>query len=233
MQPVLMGRRQLSPLVWELILQSTSALSEYRRADLYRELDALESLRHHADYNTGSISAATCWCLFSAANYFKPETIVEVGTFIGKSTLSLLRGMQFGGVQNRRIYTCDFSNDIELTFGAEGELTQFPRQSSTQMLSELHARNLQCDFLALDGRLQQEDFRYLSDILHAKSIIFLDDFEGVEKGVANASVLMNSLQKTHNLIYPPERDFLRKFNLLDGCTTALLIPRALFTLSNQ
>ena len=233
MQPALIGRRQLSPLVWDLILQSTANLSEYRRVEFYQELDALENLRCHADYNTGSISAATCWCLLSAANYFKPQTIVEIGTFIGKSTLSLLRGMQFSGVQNRRIYTCDFSNDIELPFGADGEVMQFRRQSSTLMLSELHARNLQCDFLALDGRLQQEDFQYLSNILHAKSIILLDDFEGVEKGVANASALMNSLQTTHNLIYPPESDVLRKFTLLDGCTTALIIPRALFTLSNQ
>jgi hypothetical protein len=141
--------------------------------------------------------------------------------------------MQFSGVQNRRIYTCDFSNDIELPFGDEGEVVQFRRQSSTQMLSELHARNLQCDFLALDGRLQQEDFPYLTKILHAKSIILLDDFEGVEKGVVNASALMKSLQPTHNLLYPPDTSVLRRFSLLDGCTTALIIPRAMFTLSNQ
>jgi hypothetical protein len=60
MQPALIGRRQLSPLVWDLILQSTATLSEYRPLELYRELDALENLRCHADYNTGSISAATC-----------------------------------------------------------------------------------------------------------------------------------------------------------------------------
>ena len=193
----------------------------------------LEELRQQADYNTGSISAAACWSLLSLAVFFKPQTIFEVGTFIGKSTFSLLKGMQLSGVKNHRIYTCDFSNDIVLPFGDDGEVVQFRRQSSTQMLSELSIRNLQCDLLALDGRLQQDDFQYLSKLLHDNSIILLDDFEGVEKGVSNAFALMNSLQRTHNLIYPPERDTLRKFSLLDGCTTALILPRNFFVLSNQ
>lgn len=233
MQPVPISRRQLSPIVWDLIFQSTWTYRDYMHSDFYRELNALEHLRRHADYNTGSISSAACWSLLSVTYYFKPQTIVEVGTFIGKSTLSLLTGMRLGAVPNPRIYTCDFSNDIELPFGAGGEVVQFRRQSSTQMLSQLSASQFRCDLLAIDGRLQQEDFQYLSKILHAKSIIVVDDFEGVEKGVANASLLMNSLQPTHNLIYPPANSLLRKYSLLGDCTIALAIPRTSFTLSNQ
>lgn len=233
MQAVLLGRRHLSHVVWDLIFQATSPLAEYRRARFFEDVDSLESLREYADYNTGSITAAACWSLLSAAYYFKPQTVVEVGTFIGKSTLSLLRGMQFSGEENGRIYTCDLSNDIELPFGATSGVIQFRKQSSTQMLSALSVKGVQCDLLMLDGRLQHDDFHFLSQMLHAQSIVLLDDFEGVEKGVVNASVLLNSLQATHNLIYPPERELLRKFSLTDGCTMGMIIPRASFIFSDQ
>jgi predicted O-methyltransferase YrrM len=233
MKPILVGRKQISPVIWDVILQSTCALAEHRRSRFYEETQALEALQAYADYKTGSITAATCWSLLSVAHYFKPQIIFEVGTFIGKSTLSLLRGMQLSGVIGGRIYTCDFSNDIDLPFCGLGEVIQFRRQSSTQMFSSLCADELKCDFLALDGRLQKDDLHYLSKILHANSIILLDDFEGVEKGVSNAALLMNSLQPSHILVYPPEKDVLRKFSLLDGCTTALILPKDAFTLSNQ
>jgi predicted O-methyltransferase YrrM len=233
MEPLLLGRKQLSPIIWELILQSTCTVAEYRRKGFFQEVDSLEALRESADYNTGSITAATCWSLLSVAHYFKPKIIVEVGTFIGKSTLSLSVGMEFGGVQDGKIYTCDLSNDIELPFARNREISQFRRQSSTQMLTALSASNTRCDLLFLDGRLQKEDLQYLGTILHSNSIILLDDFEGVEKGALNASLLMNSLQQTHSLVYPPNTELLRRFSLLDSCTTALIIPRSAMLLSNQ
>ena len=233
MNVIPLGGKSLSPVVWDLILQSTTGVSEFYRSDFFREIESLENLREYADYKTGSITTATCWSLLSAAYYFQPRIIFEVGTFIGKSTLSLLRGMRLGGPSHSKIYTCDLSNDIALPFGNAGEVVQFRKQTSTQMLAALCANDIQCDFLALDGRLQKDDFKYLEKVLHPNSIILLDDFEGVEKGVVNATMLMSSLQPSHNLLYPPERYMLSKFGLVDGCTTALIVPRIAFALTNQ
>jgi hypothetical protein len=227
-----LGRKLISPVVWQRIFESTCYLSEYRRSDFFKELDSLERLRSQADYNTGSISAAACWALMAVAHYFKPKTVIEVGTFIGKSTLSLLRGMEFAGVSYRKIYTCDFSNDIELPFG-QNQVVQFPRASSTDMFQKLHDEGVVCDLLALDGRLQPGDFELLGALLHQHSIILLDDFEGVEKGVINGSSLMQSLQKTHTLVYPPSQEMLSRLGFFDDCTSALIVPRAIFQLSNQ
>jgi hypothetical protein len=228
-----LGRKLISPVVWQRIFESTCYLTEYRRSDFFKELDALEGLRTQADYNTGSISAAACWALMAVAHYFKPKTVIEVGTFIGKSTLSLLRGMEFAGVSDPKIYTCDFSNDIKLPFVRNDEVSQFPRSSSTDMFQKLNAAGVVCDLLALDGRLQPGDFELLGSLLHQNSIILLDDFEGVEKGVLNGSSLMQSLQKTHTLVYPPSHDMLNRLGFFDDCTSALIVPRALFQLSNQ
>jgi len=41
------------------------------------------------------------------------------------------------------------------------------------------------NFAHFDGRIQREDFPYLRQLLLPNSIIALDDFEGMEKGVCN------------------------------------------------
>jgi hypothetical protein len=169
----------------------------------------------------------------SVTHYFKPKKIIEVGTFVGKSTLSMLRGMDFSGVTDPKIYTCDFSNDIKLPFGKDNEIVQFPRVSSTGMFEKLHSEGVMCDLLALDGRLQPGDFTLLGSLLHQHSIILLDDFEGVEKGVINGSSLMQPLQKTHTLVYPPSQETLSRFGFFDDCTSALIIPRTAFQLTSQ
>jgi len=53
----------------------------------------------------------------------------------------------------------------------------------------------------LDGRLSQPDFEPLGKIVTDQTVFVLDDFEGVEKGVANAMVLENARRV---LIYPRE-----------------------------
>jgi hypothetical protein len=106
-------------------------------------------------------------------------------------------------------------------------------QSSTDMFSALADEKRKCDLLLLDGRLQTEDFKLLSSILHPESLILLDDFEGTEKGVVNALQLMTSLQNTHYLAYPPSRELMRSHGLYEGCTIGMIVPRSLVEHTNQ
>ena len=69
---------------------------------------------------------------------------------------------------------------------------------------------LKVDLVYLDGRLSKEDMKPLSKIVHDDTIFVFDDFEGTEKGVANAMMLDRS---NCALIYPRE-----------GHKTAVLIP---------
>ena len=48
------------------------------------------------------------------------------------------------------------------------------------------------DFVFLDGRIAAGDATYLLEIMSPKAVIVLDDYEGVEKGVANAMLFANS-----------------------------------------
>jgi predicted O-methyltransferase YrrM len=220
-------------VVWEAILENASLVEMEGRTALFSEVVTLDRLRARADYNTGSISSATCWILFALSFLLKPRVVAEVGTFIGRSTLSFVRGMERAEVENGAIFTCDYSNDIELPISSEIKLHQFRKKSSLEMFEAMITSQLRCDVLSLDGRLQAQDFSVLSAIIKRESVIVLDDFEGVEKGVINALSLMNTLHSTHHLIYPPTSDLMNKFGFRDGCSTALIVPRSSLLFTNQ
>lgn len=153
--------------------------------------------------------------------YFRPTLIAEVGTFIGRSTYSLA----VGSGDKATVYTCDASNDIKLPPMPEGaaRVVQFPNTTSTDMFKSLLAdKNLgrKIDLFYIDGRVSEEDKALMLQLSNDRTIIVLDDFEGVEKGVANGMLLGTP---NHLLIYP---------RTPDG-KTALLVPIQLLQLTAQ
>ena len=104
--------------------------------------------------------------------------------------------------------------------------------TSTDMLNKIVDK---IDFLSLDGRINQEDIKILSNLLHSKSIIVLDDFEGMEKGVINLISIRKSQKfKKYFLIYPPPNDILNKINFFsEACPISLLLPASLVEFVNQ
>ena len=227
----------MSRTVWEVILNDASETNNVRNFFLdtmHRQND----LRDRADYNTGSIGPANAWCTFAVAKYFNPNTIAEVGTFIGCSTQALAYGMFLGGrkdtvASQKLILTCDLSNDIPLNDKPYSiHLEQFPKQSSVDMFQSMHERNIYADLMNIDGRLGSDDLTLIQKVTHERTVFILDDFEGLEKGVANAFALM-SILKNYGLVYPPDRELLSKHGFTDYCNTALLIPLSIVQLTNQ
>jgi hypothetical protein len=233
MEKIRINRSRLSDVVWRSIFESSSGQAASVRAELFQKSESLDDLRVHAAYNTGSIGSGAIWALFSACLFFKPKIIAEVGTFIGKSTFAMACAIDIAYKEGGEIYTCDFSNSIDLNFATKTSVKQFQMKSSTEMFTVLAAENRRFDLILLDGRLQAEDFKLLPAVLHPETVIFLDDFEGIEKGVINALHLMNSLQNTHYLAYPPSRDIMHSHGLTDGCTIGMIIPRQLVEHTNQ
>lgn len=174
----------------------------------------LEQLRDQADYKTGSLSDEDVYDLSAIVAYFKPESVCEIGTFIGRSTHTIADNMDRG-----TIWTCDASNAIDLPAPEKEGVTiqQFKKTASTEMLTKAVEKRHTFDFFYLDGRLTERDVEAMSRCNQlGAAVIVLDDFEGVEKGVANASVLLNEMAYINTpatLIYPkPERK------------TALIVP---------
>ncbi|MBK6851621.1 MAG: hypothetical protein IPG93_08415 [Burkholderiales bacterium] len=208
---------------------------EQRRKSFFTQMAELDSLRTQADYDTGSVSAATCWAIYSVANYFAPQEIVEVGTFIGRTALSMAQGTEDAGVI-AEIHTCDASNGMELPQPLKCSLIQYPRQTSTSMLEKMRSdkHDWQIELIHLDGRLQDRDVDSLKLMSALNVVLALDDFEGIEKGALNySSIRASGWLKSSVLIYPPERRVLERFGLQGTCTTALLVPSSLIALTNQ
>lgn len=221
--------RLLSEPFWDVLL-SVAGEHTGARARLAERLSGLDDLRAHADYNTGSISFAAGWCLYALVRHFRPRRALEVGTFIGKSTLSIAAAMDDVG-QPGEVYTCDSSNDIALPWDGRTRIVQHPRATCTQMLAGLDGS---FDFAFLDGRIQADDLPLIDRLLAPDALVALDDFEGVEKGVANLSMLQSLPRlKGHVLIYPPSPASLHRHGLNGYAITAVMIPISLFAMARQ
>jgi hypothetical protein len=232
MNKLRINRHHFSKLFWHTVLQNSESFLRVGWSGLDEQLRLLEGRRTQAEYNTGSISTSTAFVLYALCEYFRPDVVAEVGTFIGKSTLSIAKALD----DNPRaiIHTCDYSNAIDLDLPTKVKITQYKKQTSTQMFSALKQSALQVDLLALDGRISREDLALIPAITHEKTIITLDDFEGVEKGVANAMLLSTSAHfKDYLTIYPPYDSILASLGFMTGSVTAVLLPTRLLSYTHQ
>ena len=239
MTPININRYRLSRVVWDSLLDHASQYDSHKtflRDTMIRH----EDLREHADYNTGSIPFSSAWCNFAITNYFNPDVIAEVGTFIGKSTMSLAYGMFRASQRDivstqKAIYTCDMSNDIDIGGKAwQINIEQYKKKSSAEMFCDMRTKNIHADIINIDGRLGAEDFDVVFDVVTERTIFLLDDFEGTEKGVANAfNLFTQPSMRKHTLIYPPERDLLTKHGLSEPCFTAMIVPTLLIEFHNH
>ena len=80
-------------------------------------------------------------------------------------------------------------------------------------------KGVKADLVYLDGRLSEKDIEPLLKIIHGQTVFVLDDFEGTEKGVANALMLESP---NAVLIYPR-----------NGNKTAMVLPVGMIQLVRQ
>ena len=193
-----LNRRRLSRAIWDTLFADLPDLPWH----VIEDLEKLDPARR-----TGSTNHASLMALWAVIRYFRPKTVAEVGTYIGKSTFVLSR-------LGADVHTCDMTHDFKLPIATK--ITQY-HTSSTEMLAKMEGK---IDLLHLDGRLQADDREHLVRLCTPDTIITLDDFEGVEKGVWNA--MQFDLSK-RILVYPPERVLTERYAVGDA-TTAIILP---------
>lgn len=133
---------------------------------------------------TGSMSPEATKLLWLLGRYFSPKVVIEVGTYIGRSTAALYMGAR---PVIEKLYTCDATFDVwdPGHLASAGEIEYFGKTTSTQMFEHLVAIGVKADLFFLDGRLQDADLTFLQGMTHDKTVFILDDFEGLEKGIIN------------------------------------------------
>jgi len=209
MNPIQIGRKRLSEIVWGIIDEK---VGDYPYERIEKIVKDQRPLREQADYNTGSVPYDDAVELYKVVKFFQPKVIAEVGTFIGVSTLT----MNLATERLVDIYTCDNSNNINLNVP---NIFQYRKGTSHEMFEDMANKSVKVDLVYLDGRLGNDDVEPLGKIVHDKTVFVMDDFEGVEKGVANAMMLESPGRV---LIYPRE-----------GRKTAISIPFTLIQVLSQ
>jgi len=200
MTPVQIGRKRFSEIFWNIV---DERVDEYPYETIEKIVKQQQRLREEAEYNTGSVPYDDAVDLYKLVKFFQPVVIAEVGTFIGVSTVTMNLAME----RLVDIYTCDMSNNINLDIP---NIFQYPKTSSMDMFQDLIDKSVKADLVYLDGRLNSLDMEPLSKIMHEKTVVVFDDFEGTEKGVTNA-LFMERADRV--LVYPR-----------DGKKTAVSLP---------
>lgn len=215
MNPILIGRKRLSEIVWGIIDEK---VGDFPFETIEKIIEDQQSLREKADYNTGSVPYDDAVELYKIVKLFQPRVIAEVGTFIGVSTLV----MDLATGTTAQIRTCDVSNRIDLALYPEQAklIEQYFHTPSHEMFADMAKEGLKADLVYLDGRLTQQDVEPLNKILHDNTVFVMDDFEGTEKGVTNAMMLESPPYRT--LIYPRE-----------GRKTAMFLPFTMLQIVSQ
>ncbi len=136
-----------------------------------------EILKQSANFKTGSINEPSSLILRMLTEKLKPGVVVEVGTFIGNSTMAMKAG---------HIYTCDRDNNC---VKGTHNITTHPWTKSTDMLGKLVDRGVKADLFFFDGRLQFQDIPLVLRMMKPSTVIAVDDHIGGEKGVVNIELL--------------------------------------------
>ncbi len=177
---------------------------------------------------TGSISSASAELIWLLARYFAPKAIAEVGTYIGRSTLSMYQGAK---PSLEFLATCDYSYDTwRAPAGDAGsKIRYFGKTPSQAMFQTLVAEGRKIDLFLLDGRVSKEDMEFIEKLATPSSVFIIDDFEGVEKGVANVFHLREKFREL--LLLTPDAEFKNGWN--DSHCLAVLVPTTNIRVTRQ
>lgn len=228
-----LSERMLSRVFWEEL--KFSIFYEEAASDARKIAEVTAPKVNEFPTEAGSISVESSIYLWLLSKYFAPRNVLEVGTYIGRSTLAIA----FGGRDSiEQLYTCDGtfdcldfntlkSPDIEKAkLEAITQIQYFGKTMSTSLLKELKEKGVKLDLVFIDGRVSNEDCSILSEVMSDRCVLVLDDFEGVEKGVVNAMMLRNAFRGMF-LVNPAVEK-----NGVSG-NLALLVPTNLLTLTRQ
>jgi hypothetical protein len=145
----------------------------------YAELDNME--------DTGAISDEDCYLLYSLVCQWRPETIVEIGTWFGTSAIIMARAMMDLGIDGK-IYTCD-KHDVYIGARPYSDLIKYNNLQSGAFLRNLRKKKIKADMFFVDAGLQREDGKQIRKLTSGKIRLAGHDYIDGAKGIRNANMM--------------------------------------------
>jgi hypothetical protein len=173
---------------------------------LYNEFkDEVETVRMDLIVNVSkqecSTSVEDCLFLYLLIRYFKPKTILEIGTFVGSTLLSIVKACEKNN-QDYQIYTIDLEDNLKvsLTEDQKSHITFFHMHSdyATNLISE------KIDFIFADADLTEMTAKKLSPNMDASTIFATHDFvPPLDKGITSlVNIFEYSDLRQNHIIVP-------------------------------
>jgi len=111
-----------------------------------------------------------CYFLYKVISKFKPEVIVEIGTWVGTTAYVMAQALLDSGVEGK-IYTCD--KHKEFTYWEEYPNIKYYNMWSGDFIKKI--KGIKIDFLFADGRLFKSDCKKLYKMFRNKAVFMTHD----------------------------------------------------------
>jgi hypothetical protein len=171
-----MTREQMVELRERIVLAG-KASDKFRRLAKQLDPDHRKTKKYWDTEDTvksGATDVVDWEILQSLIDKRKPEVIVELGTWFGTSAYAMSE-MACRHVLHPIIHTCDF-HDVFLADPKYAGHVRFYNYRSTNMLTELVAHGVKCDFAFVDARMKKGDARFLCSLFRGKILIAFHDY---------------------------------------------------------
>ena len=153
----------------------------------------------------GNISDVDAYILYTLVAHFKPNTVFEIGTWIGTSSMVMSQALQESGNLTGHIYTCDKNSYYSLGENYDTKITRINEYSDIALEGIEEEKSI--DMVFADGELDYPTLKKMLPRLSKNAIIVTHDYTRPgEKGVRNLIRLQMSTRAKYAYVLPSSTD---------------------------
>jgi len=135
---------------------------------------------------TGAITPADALFLYLLVCEYRPECIVEAGSWYGTSSIVMAKAMKDLGIDGH-IYTCD-KNNVLVDDSIDTDMITYENRHSTNFLTRLRRSGVKIDMFFADATLTAKDVGLIMHMFRGP-IRFISHDYGWLKGTRNAKLV--------------------------------------------
>lgn len=140
--------------------------------------------------DTGAVPEEDCFLLYSLIQEWRPNTIVEIGTWFGTSAMIMAKAMIDAGIQGR-IYTCD-KHDVYCPGEPYSDLIKYKNMQSGEFLKRLLKKRVAADMFFVDASLKGNDHKLIRKLRNGKLRFVGHDYH--QKGKRNCGLMKQAVK---------------------------------------
>jgi len=149
-------------------------------------------------------SLEDCLMVYAMVRYYKPLSLLEIGTYIGTVTRVMERaGIDSDGI-HPTIWTCDKNKVYEAEKKSHFMRIRYMNGLSSKVIRSMNKRQVSIDFCFIDGGLKPGDAKLLKKLYRDKIVFATHDYKPDQKGIRNIKA-MKKVTKNPTIYKPTKQ----------------------------